>query len=386
MKKKTIICLTISILILAITLVLASCAPAKQPVFTPAPEAKVTGTVAYLEKMALPAGAIVEVKLLDISRQDAPAVTIGEHVITTSGNQVPFPFEIKYNPTSIDPRYTYSVRASITVDGKLWFTTDTRYAVITQGNPSSVEIVLKKVTTSIPVATLENTTWVLQSYGQPGNLKSVLKDTEVTALFDSAKGRVVGSAGVNTYFGGYKLDDNKLIIPEPIGSTKMAGPQPLMDQETEFFKLLQTAESHQIEDSQLRINSGQQVLIFAKKIIISTPVATLENTTWVLQSYGQTGNLKSVLKDTVVTVLFDSAKGQVAGSAGVNRYVGGYKLDGNKLIIPGPFAVTAMAGPQPLMDQEKEYLTALQAAESYKIEGDKLTITCGSKALLFTKK
>ena len=273
MKKKTIIWLTISILILAITLVLASCAPAQQPAFTPAPtpastptpEAKVTGTVAYLEKMALPAGAIVEVKLLDISWQDVPAVTIGEHVITTSGNQVPFPFEIKYNPITIDPRYTYSVRASITVDGKLWFTTDTRYAVITQGNPSSVEIVLKKVTTSTPVATLENTTWVLQSYGQPGNLKSVLKDTEVTALFDSAKGRVVGSAGVNTYFGGYKLDDNKLIIPGPIGSTKMAGPQPLMDQETEFFKLLQAAESHQIEDSHLRINSGQQVLIFAKK-------------------------------------------------------------------------------------------------------------------------
>jgi len=117
-----------------------------------------------------------------------------------------------------------------------------------------------------------------------------------------------------------------------------------------------------------------------------SPAPSLDNATWVLQSYGQPGNLKSVLKDSEVTALFDGAKGQVAGSAGVNRYSGGYELKDNKLSIPGPLAATAMAGPQPLMDQEKEYLTALQAAESYKIEGDKLTITCGGKALIFTKK
>lgn len=111
----------------------------------------------------------------------------------------------------------------------------------------------------------------------------------------------------------------------------------------------------------------------------------LENTTWVLELYGESGKLQSVLPDAEVTALFDSAKGQVTGSAGVNRYGGAYKLDGNKLIISG-IVLTAMAGPQPLMDQETEFLTLLQAAESYKIDGDKLTITCGGKVLIFTKK
>jgi heat shock protein HslJ len=117
-----------------------------------------------------------------------------------------------------------------------------------------------------------------------------------------------------------------------------------------------------------------------------TPVPILENTTWVLQSYGQVGNLKSVLEDTEITALFDSTKGQVAGSAGVNPYGSRYELKGNNLSIPGPLVSTMMAGPQPLMDQEKEYLTALQAAESSKIEGDKLTITCSGTVLIFRKK
>ncbi len=267
MKRRNLLSLAASIImILAITMVLAcTSAPAPTPAPTPTPVAKVTGSVTYLEKIALPSGAAVEVKLLDISKQDAPAVTIGEQVITTSGNQVPFSFEIKYNSATIDPRYTYAVRATITVDGKLWFTSDRTYPVITRDNPSTVEIVLKKVTAPTPVATLENTTWVLQSYGQPGNLKSVLKDTEVTALFDSAKGQVAGSGGVNRYVGGYELKDNKRSIPKPLAATTMAGPQPLMDQEKEYLTALQAAESYKIEGDKLTITCGSKAVIFTKK-------------------------------------------------------------------------------------------------------------------------
>ena len=269
----------IFVITLVIVLAFSSCAretsPASKPASptkpvqasTTAPEAKVTGTVAYLEKIALPAGAIVEIRLLDISKQDAPAASIGEQVITTSGQQVPFAFEIKYNPATIDPRYTYAVRANIRVDGKLWFTTDTTYAVITQGKPSTVDMVLKRVTPPTPAFIFENTLWVLQSLGQSGNLKPLVKlnNAEVNALFDSAKGQVGGSGGVNRYTGNYELKGNKLSIPGPLAATAMAGPQPLMDQEREYLKLLQNASTYQITDGQLQIDCGEQVLIFVKR-------------------------------------------------------------------------------------------------------------------------
>ena len=44
--------------------------------------ATVTGTVTYKERIALPPeGVVVTVKVEDVSRADAPAVTVGEQII-----------------------------------------------------------------------------------------------------------------------------------------------------------------------------------------------------------------------------------------------------------------------------------------------------------------
>ena len=108
--------------------------------------ATVTGTITYLEKIALPAeGVVITVKIEDVSRADAPAVTIGQQVIENPGHQVPIPFEIEYNPSDIDERYVYALRARIEVDGKLWFINTSRYAVITRGNSTSnIEVIVQK--------------------------------------------------------------------------------------------------------------------------------------------------------------------------------------------------------------------------------------------------
>ena len=107
--------------------------------------ATVTGTIIYVEEIALPSeGVVVTVKVEDVSRADAPAVTIGQQVIENP-NQVPIPFEIEYNAANIDERYVYALRARIEVDGKLWFINTSRYAVITRGNPTSnIEIIVQK--------------------------------------------------------------------------------------------------------------------------------------------------------------------------------------------------------------------------------------------------
>jgi uncharacterized lipoprotein YbaY len=106
----------------------------------------VTGTVTYREQVELPKeGVVVIIKVEDISRADAPAVTIGEQIIKNPGNQDSIPFEIEYNSNEIDERYTYAMRARIEVDGELWFINTSRYAVITRGNPTSgIEVIVDK--------------------------------------------------------------------------------------------------------------------------------------------------------------------------------------------------------------------------------------------------
>ena len=111
---------------------------------------KVTGTVTYRERIALPPTAVIKVQLVDVSRADAPAIVLGEQVTHAAGNQVPFAFEIQFDPARIEANYSYAVQARIEEDGKLQFISDRRYAVITGGAPTHVDIVLRSVGTSSP--------------------------------------------------------------------------------------------------------------------------------------------------------------------------------------------------------------------------------------------
>lgn len=105
----------------------------------------VTGTVTYLPRIALPPNAVVEVKLVDVSRADAPAIILASQQIMAQGRQVPFPFELVYDPEQIDPRFSYGVQARITVDGELRFISTTHTPVITRDSPTEVEVQVDQV-------------------------------------------------------------------------------------------------------------------------------------------------------------------------------------------------------------------------------------------------
>ena len=111
----------------------------------------------------------------------------------------------------------------------------------------------------------------------------------------------------------------------------------------------------------------------------------LEDIKWILTSYGFEGNIKSPLPDSQITVTFKSETKEVGGNAGCNHYSGGYKVDGDKLTIEGPFAVTEMWCGEEKDDQEKKYLDILQAAESFEINGDRLIIYSGAGELNFER-
>jgi putative lipoprotein len=82
------------------------------------------GSVAYRERIALPADAIIEVRLLDRA-QDAAQPDIAATRIETAGRQVPIPFELRYDPRWIKPGRHYGVLATIrNVAGRVLFSSD----------------------------------------------------------------------------------------------------------------------------------------------------------------------------------------------------------------------------------------------------------------------
>lgn len=146
-------------------------------------QATITGTVSYRERIALPAGSVIEVSLLDTSRADAPATTLAQTTITTTGENVPIPFTLEYKPSKIEENMTYTVSARITVDGKLRWISDQAYPVITNSNPTS------DIAITVKAATAANTPKAPATPGQPTtpSTKTTLDGTFRLTSFNTTK-------------------------------------------------------------------------------------------------------------------------------------------------------------------------------------------------------
>lgn len=117
---------------------------------------------------------------------------------------------------------------------------------------------------TVDTGMLENTKWILDSFGDEGNLREVINGIQITATFDSNESQLRGSAGCNTYFAGYELEGSQLSILGPVGATEMycMEPEGVMDQEQEYLAILQLAERYEIDSNELRIYCDGQVLIY----------------------------------------------------------------------------------------------------------------------------
>ena len=111
----------------------------------PANYSTVTGTLTYLVRMALPPQAVAQVQLLDLSRSegtDTPPALVAEEKFTLGQRGVPLPFTLKVDSSKIDPKHTYGVSARISLLGQVRFASKEPSKVLTQGNPTKVDMVL----------------------------------------------------------------------------------------------------------------------------------------------------------------------------------------------------------------------------------------------------
>jgi putative lipoprotein len=106
----------------------------------------ITGTATYRERIAMPPGVTLEVRLEDVSRMDVPAKILSTVTVNEAGNP-PYDFTIPYNPDVIQDARRYTVRASLRLGERLLFTTDTHTPVLTNGAGTDVAITMVRVQT-----------------------------------------------------------------------------------------------------------------------------------------------------------------------------------------------------------------------------------------------
>lgn len=86
---------------------------------------------------------------------------------------------------------------------------------------------------------------------------------------------------------------------------------------------------------------------------------------------GKEYKLVNTPDNAVVTIAFDETGDKFSGQAPVNRYFGGYTIEGEAFTF-GPAGSTMMAGPEEMMKAEYEYLQFLPTVKTYKVDGKKL--------------
>ena len=206
----------------------------------------------------------------------------------------------------------------------------------------------------------------------------------ISAQF-SSDGKVSGSAGCNRYNGTYTVSGNSITFSSPMATTMMMCEQAVMDQESAYLQALGEAKTFAVNGDQLTLVGADNNTL----VVYQAQTQDLSGTSWEATGYNN-GKLAviGILGSTTLTADFGK-DGTLSGTSGCNTYSGGYKVNGDQITI-GPLASTMMACSEPagVMEQEAQYLAALQSAATYQIEGNVLQLRTKDDALaaIFNRK
>lgn len=215
-------------------------------------------------------------------------------------------------------------------------------------------------------ASIEGPTWRLVSLSGQEERALAEATRGVTARFST--GQVEGFSGCNSYGGGYTIDADRATLG-PLVGTMMACPEPAMALENAFKAAFAGTLRFAITEDRLTLTTPSGVTM----VFRAEPPAALEGVTWEVTGFnkGRQGVVSPVL-GTALTLSFRD--GAVVGHSGCNTYRAGYTRDGNRLTI-GPAAATRKAcSAEGIMEQEQQFLAALQSAATWTIRGDVLDL------------
>lgn len=104
---------------------------------------KLTGTVSYREKIALPDGAQLTVRIFDVTKAGEPATLIAEGTFPAVGPS-PIAFALAYDSAKVDANGLYAAEAVIESAGETLFATPERIPVLPHGKPARTEITVMR--------------------------------------------------------------------------------------------------------------------------------------------------------------------------------------------------------------------------------------------------
>lgn len=217
-----------------------------------------TITVTRADDAAVPADAVLDLALLDVSRADAPAVTVASQRFRVTG--WPARVRLRYDRGAIDPRMEYRVVARLLSGERVLLRTTTAYPVLTRGASDSVRIALESAgapaAEASPGPGLAGITW---EASEIGGRALVADDPPTLAFLDDGTFAMFG--GCNRFRGKAAPADGRVGFPQPITGTMKVCPPPRMALEQAMLAALGSTAGYRREGPLLALTDRAGVVV-----------------------------------------------------------------------------------------------------------------------------
>lgn len=221
---------------------------------SPTNTAYITGSVTYLERIALPDDAILTVSLDAFPPGDH--ISLSEVSLRLGGAQVPFEFSIPYSTRWINNDSTYGVRAEIRSGNRVLFESNAHEMVISDGN-TAAHMTLVQAADPIdqPGMQIEDVKWELVKFEN----YPMAEGPKPYFILNTEAGAMGGHTGVNVFGGEYILNQGFIQI-DPGVQTLIAGTDEQQEMERQFLRTLELANRVTIESGELYLWRGDRLL------------------------------------------------------------------------------------------------------------------------------
>jgi heat shock protein HslJ len=118
---------------------------------------------------------------------------------------------------------------------------------------------------TVKIRDIADTSWKLTAISESKVTPKMADGKEIGAVtLDITADKISGSAGVNRYFGSYTLSGKDITI-SGIGTTRMMGPQDLMEREQKYLSLLGNVTGFELKNNNtLVLKAGTDTLTFTR--------------------------------------------------------------------------------------------------------------------------
>lgn len=338
----------------------------------------VTGTATYRERMAAPPGSVLKVELADTSRADASAIPVAEWSDSLDDGGVPKNFTLAVN-SPLDPRFTYTLRATITgPDGALLWTTDTftRIEDVT-GTVDAGELVMIKVATAPqPDPVPETPDLAGQDYRVSAIGGQALTGARPVTINFGKDGRVGGFGGCNSYGGTFTQTGGELTFGDIISTMMACLDVPAGAQEGALYGALEGT-------ARIAPAADGKVLLTAENgtVIELTPAGLkpLGGTSWLVEAMGGT----TIVAGSEPQITF-TEDGKITGTTGCNRFFGAYTQTGGAITFSGVGMTKMACLADGIMQQEIAFGAILSGDAQAKIDALGNLVIRGEDGISFT--